>query len=124
MTDALRKATYLWFEAEFSSIHRSTWTSITASSEDALASTLHLQVVSCEDDDHVHAKRNDKDVPQNNRRPKFFRKSAKRGLSELRENQKARRTTSDPHKGLGHGDRCRGCALDTHIVVSVFSFTE
>ena len=54
----------------------------------------------------------------------FFRKSAKRGLSELRENQKARRTTSDPHKGLGHGDRCRGCALDTHIVVSVFSFTE
>ena len=21
-------------------------------------------------------------------------------------------------------DRCRGCALDTHIVVSVFSFTE
>jgi hypothetical protein len=53
-----------------------------------------------------------------------FRFTAKRGLSELRENQKARRTTSDPHKGLGHGDRCRGCALDTHIVVSVFSFTE
>jgi len=54
----------------------------------------------------------------------FLSQSAKRGLSELRENQKARRTTSDPHKGLGHGDRCRGCALDTHIVVSVFSFTE
>ncbi|ACO68212.1 predicted protein [Micromonas commoda] len=24
----------------------------------------------CEDDDYVHAKRNDKDVPQNSRRPK------------------------------------------------------
>ena len=70
MKDALRKATYLWFEAEFSSIHRSTSTSITASSEDALASTLRLQVASCEDDDYVHAKRNDKDVSQNSRRPK------------------------------------------------------
>ena len=70
MKDALRKATYLWFEAEFSSIHRSTSTSITASSEDALASTLHLQVASCEDDDHMHAKRNDKDVPQNSSRRK------------------------------------------------------
>ena len=68
--DALRKATYLWFEAEFSSIHRSTSTSITASSEDALASTLRLQVASCEDDDYVHAKRNDKDVPQSSRRRK------------------------------------------------------
>ena len=70
MKDALRRATYPWFEAEFSSIHRSTSTSITASSEDALASTLRLQVASCEDDDYVHAKRNDKDVPQNSRRRK------------------------------------------------------
>ena len=70
MKDALRKATYLWFEAEFSSIHRLTSTFITASSEDALASTLRLQVASCEDDDYVHAKRNDKDVPRNSRRRK------------------------------------------------------
>ena len=68
MKDALRKAAYLWFEAEFSSTHRSTSTFITASSEDALASTLRLQVAPCEDDDDVHAKRNDKDVPQNSRR--------------------------------------------------------
>ena len=68
MKDALRKATYLWFEAEFSSIHRSTSTSIIALPENALAaSTLRLQVASCEDDDYVHAKRNDNDVPQNNR---------------------------------------------------------
>ena len=70
MKDVLRKATYLWFEAEFSSIHRSTSTLITASSEDALASTLRLQVAPCEDDDYVHAKRNDKDVPQSSRRRK------------------------------------------------------
>ena len=70
MKDALRRATYPWFEAEFSSIHRSTSTSITASSEDALASTLRLQVASCEDDDYVHAKRNDNYVPQNSRRRK------------------------------------------------------
>ena len=70
MKDELRKATYLWFEAEFSSIHRSTSTFITASSEDALASTLRSQVAPCEDDDYVHAKRNDKDVPQNSRRRK------------------------------------------------------
>ena len=70
MKDVLRKATYLWFEAEFSSIHRLTSTFITASSEDALASTLRLQVAPCEDDDYMHAKRNDKDGPQNSRRRK------------------------------------------------------
>ena len=70
MKDALRKATYLWFEAEFSSIHRSTSTLTTASSEDASASTLRLQVAPCEDDDYMHAKRNDKDGPQNSRRRK------------------------------------------------------
>ena len=70
MKDALRRATYPWFEAEFSSIHRSTSTSTIASPEDALASTLRLQVAPCEDDDYVHAKRNDNDVPQNSRRPK------------------------------------------------------
>jgi len=39
-----RRATFAWFEAEFSSIHRSTSTSSTASSEDALASILRSQV--------------------------------------------------------------------------------
>ena len=43
---------------------------ITASLEDALASTLRLQVASYEDDDYVHTKRNDKDGPQNSRRRK------------------------------------------------------
>ena len=63
-----RRATFAWFEAEFSSIHRSTSTSTTASSEDALASILRSQVACVrEDDDYVHAKRNDKDVPRNSR---------------------------------------------------------
>lgn len=33
------------------------------------------------------------------------------------------RTLPYSHKRLGHGDRCRGCALGTHIV-SAFRFTE
>ena len=42
--EGLRRATHPKFEAEFSSIHRSTSTSTTASSEDALASILRSQV--------------------------------------------------------------------------------
>ena len=62
----------LWerFETEISPMHRSTYTSTSASSEDGLACIIIHMCRGCMHDDCVHAKRNGRAVPLNSRRPK------------------------------------------------------